>query len=119
MLKAIIEELEKIKPCYSLDTFNAKVSFLESFFFVVDFGEKEGAGRFSHMPMFVYIYAPPQVFILRELKEEVARTLHKKKFEKKDSKGFFWVEFVRVVFSRIDKPLGKQCLCMEFRVPAI
>ena len=120
MLKAIIEELSKLKPCYSLDNFDAKTALLDTFFFVVDFGEKEELGRFSHKPLFIYIYAPPQSFyILKELKKEVGRRLHKKKFAKKESEGYFWVEYVKEAFSKMDKTLGKRCVCMEFRVPAV
>lgn len=120
MLKAIIEELAKIKPCYSLESFNATEAVLTPCFFVVDIEEKQQVGRFSHHPLFVYVYAPSEAFgILRELKKEAINVLHKHKFEKKESEGFFFVEYVKEVFMKMDKTLNKRCICLEFRLPAI
>lgn len=120
MLKAIIEELSKVYPCYSMESFDAKSATLENFFFVVDFGVKQDFGRFSHKALFVYIYSPRQSFyMLKELKKDVWRRLHKKKFAKKEEEGNFWVEFIKEAFSKLDKTLNKRCTCMEFRVPAV
>ena len=120
MLKAIIKELSKMSSCYSLESFNATEAVLTPCFFVVDIGEKENVGRFSHHPLFVYVYAPCEAFgILRELKKKAINVLHKHKFEKKENEGFFFVEYVKEVFMKMDKTLNKRCICLEFRLPAI
>ena len=120
MLKAIIEELAKIKPCYSLDSFNATEAVLTPCFFVVDIEEKQQVGRFSHQPLFVYVYAPSEAFgILRELKKEAINVLHKHKLMRKEENSFFWIEYVKEVFIKMDATIDKRCVCLEFRIPSI
>ena len=120
MLHAIIEELSKLKPAYSLETFNATETVLTPCFFVVDIGGKEEVGRFSHKPLFVYVYAPSEAFsILRELKKEAINVLHKHKLMRKEEKTFFWIEYVKEVFIKMDATIDKRCVCLEFRIPSI
>ena len=120
MLKAIIEELNKVRPCYSLETFKAQNAILDNFFIVVDIGEKEMVGRFGHYALFVYIYTPRESFyILKGLEREVWEHLHTKTLAKKDSEGNFWITFIKEVFKKVDRTINKQCACLEFRIPTV
>ncbi len=120
MLKAIIEELNELKPCYNLESFNIHSAILNTSFFCVDIKEKETIGRFSHKTLFVYIYCPIEAyFILENLKKEVIKKLNKKRFSKKETNGNFWVEYTNETFSKIDKTIGKRCACLEFRIPVV
>ena len=56
---------------------------------------------------------------IRELKKKAINVLHKHKFEKKENEGFFFVEYVKEVFMKMDKTLNKRCICLEFRIPSI
>ncbi|MGP1414686.1 MAG: hypothetical protein ACTTJ6_01950 [Treponema sp.] len=119
MLKAIIEKLNKIEPCYTLESFEAGEGLLNNFFFVVDLEEKE-LSRFNNTPLFIYIYAPIQAYsMLKNLKNKVFKLFHKKRIAKKEGYGFFWIEYDKEVFSHVDKILNKRCMCLEFRIPTV
>lgn len=120
MLKAIIEELSKIAPCYSLESFNVDKAIITPLFFVVDISETETIGRFSHKTLFVYMYAPLSAHYLTMVeKKEIIKHLHKKRLSKKEEEGDFWIEYKRASFSKVDKTVNKRCVCMEFFIPAL
>lgn len=120
MLKAIIEKLNTIYPTYSLESFTPEIALLNASFLVVDLGEKEVAGKFSHQPLFIYIYTAPNTHTLsKNIKKKVQSLLHKNKIAKKTSEGFFWVEYSKEVFTKFDDTIKKQCLCLEFKIPTI
>lgn len=120
MIKAIVEELNKIVPSYNLESFKSENAFLIPSFVCVDIGEKEAIGRFSHQTLFVYLYAPIDSYqLIFNLKNQIEKALHKKKLAKKKSEGYFWIEYNKLIFSKIDKTLSKRCVCLEFKIPAV
>ena len=120
MLKSIIEKLNTIAPCYSLETFNIDVALLNPIFLCVEIDEKETIGRSSFIPLSIYLFFPLDAQVIQtKTKNAIIKMLHKRKLKKKESEGFFWIEFERATSSHVEKTVKKRYIHLFFRIPAV
>ena len=108
MLKSIIEKLNTIAPCYSLETFNMEID------------EKKTIGRSSFIPLSIYLFFPVDAQVIQtKTKNAIIKKLHKRKLKKKESEGFFWIELERATSSHVEKTVKKRYIHLFFRIPAV
>ena len=120
MLKSIIEKLSTIAPCCSLETFNIDVALLNPIFLCVEIDEKETIGRSSFIPLSIYLFFPLDAQVIQtKTKNAIIKMVHKRKLKKKESEGFFWIEFERATSSHVDKTVRKRYIHLFFRIPAV